>query len=85
MNIITHFIRLLKGDPKVLEKTNFFLKNAYSSSKIIDPKVPKFQLNDFVRISKHKEIFSKGHTPNWSNEIFKDYKIVKTNPTTTKL
>ena len=33
-------------------------------------KDPKFQVNDHVRISKYKNIFAKGYTPNWSEEVF---------------
>ena len=33
-------------------------------------KDPKFKLDDHVRISKYKNIFAKGYTPNWSEEIF---------------
>ena len=33
-------------------------------------KYPKFQVNDHVRISKYKNIFAKGYTPNWSEEVF---------------
>ena len=33
-------------------------------------KDPKFTVSDHVRISKYKNIFAKGHTPNWSEEIF---------------
>ena len=42
----------------------------------------KFRLNDFVRISKHRGVFTKGYTPNWSNEVFKIVKIQYTNPVT---
>ena len=35
-----------------------------------NPKAPKFELNDRVRITKYKTIFSKGYTKNWSREIF---------------
>ena len=31
---------------------------------------PKFKVGDHVRISKCKNIFAKGYTPNWSEEIF---------------
>ena len=31
---------------------------------------PKFKVGDHVRISKYKNIFGKGHTPNWSEEVF---------------
>ena len=30
----------------------------------------KFKVSDRVRISKFKNIFAKGYTPNWSSEIF---------------
>ena len=33
-------------------------------------KDPKFKVGDHVRISKYKSIFSKGYSPNWSEEIF---------------
>lgn len=42
----------------------------------------KFKVNDPVRISKYREQFSKGYTPNWSNEIFKIRKVQHTTPTT---
>ena len=33
-------------------------------------KDPKFNVGDRVRISKYKNIFAKGYTPNWSEEVF---------------
>ena len=33
-------------------------------------KDPKFKVGDHVRISKFKNVFAKGYTPNWSEEIF---------------
>ena len=33
-------------------------------------KDPKFKLGDHVRTSKCKNIFAKGYTPNWSEEVF---------------
>ena len=38
-------------------------------------KDPKFKVGDHVRISKHKNIFAKGCTPNWSEEVFVINKI----------
>ena len=32
-------------------------------------KSPKFKVNDRVRTTKYKNIFSKGYTENWSREI----------------
>ena len=36
----------------------------------INPKASKFNVNDRVRITKYKNIFSKDYTENWSREIF---------------
>ena len=33
-------------------------------------KDPKFKIGDNVRISKYKNIFAKGYTPNWSEKLF---------------
>ena len=38
--------------------------------KEINDKDPKFKVGDHVRISKHKNVFVKSYTPNWSEEIF---------------
>ena len=38
-------------------------------------KDPKFKVGDHVRISKYKNIFVKGYTPNWSEEVFVVRKI----------
>ena len=40
-----------------------------------DPKV-----GDHVRISKYKNLFAKGYTPNWSEEVFVFSKIKNTVP-----
>ena len=41
-------------------------------------KDPKFKVGDNVRISKYKNIFAKGYTPNWSEEVFVVSKIKNT-------
>ena len=45
-------------------------------------KKPKFKVGDHVRISKYKNIFTKGYTPNWSKEIFVIKEIKNTVPWT---
>ena len=40
----------------------------------------RFKVSDRVRISKFKNIFAKGYTPNWSKEIFNVDKINDTVP-----
>ena len=41
-------------------------------------KDPKFKVGDHVRISKYKNIFAKGYTQNWSEEVFVVSKIKNT-------
>lgn len=61
-------------------------KSTSSSSAIIDSAGGKqqkklrrrnaiFKINDYVRLSKHKSVFEKGYTPNWTTEIFRVRKI----------
>ena len=45
----------------------------------------RFKVGDRVRISKFKNIFAKGYTPNWSSEIFIVNKINDTVPHTYNL
>ena len=45
--------------------------NTYSDFlKKANDKDPKFKVGDHVRISKYKNIFVKGYTTNWSEEVF---------------
>ena len=45
--------------------------NTYmNTNKQINNKDHKFKVGDRVRISKYKNIFAKGYTPNWSEEVF---------------
>ena len=50
--------------------------------KEINDKDPKFKVGDHVRISKYKNIFAKGYTPNWSEEVFVIKKVKNTVPWT---
>ena len=43
---------------------------------------PKFNVGDLVRISRYKNIFAKGYTKNWSEEVFVVSKIKDTVPWT---
>ena len=49
-----------------------------SSKEINEKDHPKFKIGDNVRISKYKNIFAKGYTPNWSEEVFVIKKIKNT-------
>ena len=50
--------------------------------KEVNDKDPKFKVGDHVRISKYKNIFAEGYTPNWSEEGFVVSKIEKIVPWT---
>ena len=46
--------------------------------KEINDKDPKFRVGNHVRISKYKNTFAKGYSPNWSEEIFMIKKVKNT-------
>ena len=57
--------------------------NTYiNADKEINNKDPKFKVGDCVRISKYKNIFAKGHMPNWSEEVFAIKNVKKAVPWT---
>ena len=57
--------------------------NTYiDSNKEVNDQDPEFQVGDHVRISKCKNIFAKGYTPNWSEEVFVIKKVKNTVPWT---
>ena len=50
--------------------------NTYiNTDKETNDKDPKFKVGDRVRISKYKNIFAKGYTLNWSEEVFAIKKV----------
>ena len=49
-------------------------------NKEVNDKDPKFKVDDHVRISKYKNIFAEGYTPNWSEEVFVVKKVKNTVP-----
>ena len=79
---ISKNVYINKLDDIVNEYNN--TKNTTTKMKPIDVKVntyidfgkevndndPKFKVGDHVRISKYKNIFAKGYTPNWFEEVF---------------
>ena len=69
--------RTIKRKP-VDVKSNTYI----DSSKETNDKNPKFKIGDNVRISKYKNVFVKGYTPNWSEEVFVIKKVKNTVPWT---
>ena len=57
--------------------------NLYGDLIYLKPGKPKFAIGDKVRISKYKrQVFDKGYTPNWTEEIFVIDKVLPTKPVT---
>ena len=54
-------------------------------SKEVNDKDSKFKVGDDVRISKYKNMFAKGYTPNWSEKIFVIKEIKNTVPWTSMI
>ena len=55
--------------------------NTYiNTDKEVNNKDPKSQVGDHIRISKYKNIFAKGFTPNWSEEVFVIKEVKNTVP-----
>ena len=48
------------------------------SNKEVNDKDPIFKVGDHVRTSKYKNIFAKGYTPNWSEEVSATKKVKNT-------
>ena len=57
--------KTIKMKPIDVKNDSFAEYNEESNQKDL-----KFKLGDHVRISKYKNIFAKGYSPNWSEEIF---------------
>lgn len=53
-----------------------------NNRKTLDVRKPKFMVGTYVRVSKHRTVFDKGYTPNWTTEVFKIRQVKHTNPTT---
>ena len=69
--------RTIKMKPIDVADDSFVKYNEESNEKD-----PKFKVGDHVRISKYKNIFAKGCSPNWSEEVFVINKIKSTAPWT---
>lgn len=75
--------RTIKMKPNQVNEHNEeqLLLGVYNNSARTLPK-QKFKIGDSVRMSKHKHVFEKGYTPNWTTEVFTIRKVQPTNPIT---
>ena len=75
--------RTIGCTPTVASKPESYkkvFKKVYGKVKL--KPTPKLKVGDNVRISKYKTTFSKGYTPNWTEEIFIVKTVKNTNPPT---
>ena len=69
--------RTIKMKPVDVKDDTYF-----DFDKEVNDKDPKFKVGDHVRISKYKNVFVKGYTPNWPEEVFVIKKVKNTVPWT---
>ena len=74
--------RTIKMKPIDVTDYSYAKYNENSMELHSNKKDAKFKVGDNVRISKYKNIFTKGYTPNWSEEVFVYIKIKDTVPWT---
>ena len=72
----------IKMKPIDVKSDSFAEYNGIAFNEESNEKYPKFKVSDHVRISKFKNVFAKGYTPNQSEEIFIVKKIKNTVPWT---
>lgn len=78
-------IRMKPIDVNSSEVEQLLLNTVYRRNQtlvITSEKIQRFGVGDIVRISKHKTIFEKGYTINWTPELFKIIKVLPTQPVT---
>ena len=62
--------RAIKVKPVDVKDNTYIDSMELHSSKDVNDKDPKFKFGDHIRISKYKNIFAEGYTPNCSKEAF---------------
>ena len=76
-------IKMTPTEASKKENENKVFANLYGDLIYLKPKKPKFSIGDKVRISKYKrQVFDKGYTPNWTEELFVVDKVILTKPVT---
>lgn len=76
LNTVYNYKHLVSPSSKPVQHFDGILKN-------VKRRQARFQVGDYVRLSKYRKHFDKGYTPNWTAEIFKVRKVqYNTNPIT---
>ena len=72
-NRIHSSTKLSPKDASLKKNEGFVYKNLLDKRKKV---IPKFQINDLVRVADLKKTFSKGDTTNWSYKLYKITEII---------
>ena len=68
--------RKIKMKPVDVKDNTYIDSTELHSNNEVNDKDPKFKVGDHVSISRYKNIFAKGYTPNWSKVfVIKEVKI----------
>jgi len=65
-----------------MENSDKVWRNIYASYVSKPQPKPKYAVGDLVRLTKLKNVFAKGYKSGWTEEIFRVYKTINTNPVT---
>ena len=84
-NTVHSSIKMTPTEASKRQNENQVWRNLYGDYSPPERKMPKFSIDDNVRITKKKGIFDKGYTPNWTEEIFTVSEVRYTDPITYKL
>ena len=76
------YLRTIKMKPVNVKNNKYIDSMELYFNKEVNDKDSKFKIGDHVRISKYKNIFAKGYTPNWFEEIFAIKNVKNTVPCT---
>ena len=75
-------VQLINTTVHIIAQLDVQSSTYIDSSQENNLKNPKFKIGDIVRKSKYKNIFAKGYTPNWSQDVFVIKKVKNTVPWT---
>ena len=80
--LINWMVYLINTTVHIIAQLDVQSSTYIDSSQENNLKNPKFKIGDIVRKSKYKNIFAKGYTPNWSQDVFVIKKVKNTVPWT---
>ena len=75
-------VQLINTTVHIIAQLDVQSSTYIDSSQENNLKNPKFKIGDIVKKSKYKNIFAKGYTPNWSQDVFVIKKVKNTVPWT---